>query len=693
MARRRPLRDIATSYAVQPGLRYPIGATWTRAGTNFSVFSRVAHGMELLLYADESAEAPLQVIRLDPRANRTFYFWHVFVEQLPQGVLYNWRVTRPDGQRLEVLDPWARAVSESGWDRARACGAGASRLGLRGAVVDTDYHWDGERRPARGLDGAVIYELHVGGFTRHPSSGVREPGTFAALIEKIPYLVELGVTHVQLMPVMAFDEQDAPAGVADLGLHNYWGYSPYAFCAPHPRYCVGEDRRSHARQFKDLVKALHDAGIGVILDVVFNHTAEGGAGGPVIHYKGLMDDLFYHRDPLTGAYVDYTGCGNTINANHPLVTQFIVRSLQLWVEEMHVDGFRFDLASIFARGEDGVPMRNPPLPWTIEFSRTLTDLPLIAEAWDAAGLYQVGTFPGLGWSEWNGRYRDVVRRFVRGDPGVVGELATCVAGSSDLYQPTGRPPASGINFVTCHDGFTLLDLVSYNEKHNEANGELNRDGHNENLSWNMGTEGETADPRINALRRQQARNFLAILMLSQGVPMLQAGDEVLRTQRGNNNAWCQNNELSWFDWRLTETNGDMLRFTRELIALRRRHPTLSRRHFLTGQLETGRDLPDISWHGRHAGKAPWSDPGSRYLALTLAALEAGEEDLHVIMNMSGQRIAAVLPVIAHRRWHVAVDTSRPSPEDIIPASEQRPLDVAHLSVAARSVVVLEARPA
>jgi glycogen operon protein len=682
------------------GTRYPIGATWTGQGTNFSVFSREAVGMELLIWYPADAAEPAQVIRLDPRFNHTFFFWHVFVVGLPAGVSYNWRVRLPEGSEygteLEVLDPLARGILDTGWSRTqRTVSPGGTPLGLRGLLADTEYDWTGDRPVTHDLRTAVIYEMHVGHFTRHPSSGAPRPGSFAAAIEKIPYLQSLGITHVQLMPVAAFDEQDVPPGVAALGLRNVWGYSPYAFSAPHPGYCDPEAPVDPQDQFRDLVKALHAAGIGVILDVVFNHTAEGGDGGPVINYKGLAGDMFYHRDapPAPGQprpWRDYTGCGNTVNCNHPLVALLLVRCLETWVEEFRVDGFRFDLASVFARGEDGEPMHNPPLPWNIEFSRTLAELPMIAEAWDAAGLYQLGSFPGLAWTEWNGRYRDVVRRFVRGEDGLAGEVASCLAGSSDLYQASGRRPANSINFITCHDGFTLNDLVSYNEKHNEANGEGNRDGGNHDHSWNCGVEGPTDDPEITALRERQARNFMAILLLSQGVPMLLAGDEVLRSQRGNNNAWCQDDESVWFDWTRLESHAWMLDFTRGMIALRRRHPTLMRTHFLSGEPEADTGLPDIRWHGRELDQPPWEDPEARLLAFTLSRWEPDEEDLHVILNMQDEPAECQLPDIPGRRWYRAGDTGCVEGHFVL-EREQQPLVAGSYTCLARSVVVLEAR--
>jgi glycogen operon protein len=693
--------DAAPPYTIQPGSRFPPGATASADGVNFCVFSRHATRVELLLYAAAESPAPFQIIALDPDRNRSFFFWHVFLEGLPVGTHYTWRMEGDNdaavtGRRFyphkELLDPWARAVTDAVWDRCHAADPDHASYSSLRAVVTAPLAPPHKGREPRGLEGAVIYELHVGGFTRHSSAGVSQPGTFAGLKEKIPYLRELGVTHVELLPVMAFDEQDVPPSVAARGLRNYWGYSTHSFWAPHPGYCVDP---AHAdREFRELVDAFHDAGIGVLMDVVYNHTAEGGDAGPVINFKGLANDIFYHLDPADRSrYRDYTGCGNTLNCNHPLVSAFIVHSLEYWVEMLGVDGFRFDLASVFARGDNGVLLSNPPLPWNIESSHTLAPVPVIAEAWDAAGLYQVGAFPGMAWSEWNGRYRDVMRRFVRGDPGLVGEVATRIAGSADLYAAGGRMPANSINFVTCHDGFTLYDLVSYGDKHNEANGEDNRDGSNDNLSWNCGTEGKTDDPPVLELRVRQAKNLLAILMLSRGVPMLQAGDEVLRTQHGNNNAWCQNNEIGWFDWQLTKQNRDMLRYTRELIALRRRHPSLTANRFFTGAAVPGGDSVDIVWHGLHLNEPLWNDPNARVLACTIAGCNDEEEDLHVILNMSDQVLDAPLPGMHQRRWHLAIDTAQTqtAPAHIIAREHQTPWSAATYRADGRSVVVLEAR--
>ncbi|HEU4616792.1 MAG TPA: glycogen debranching protein GlgX [Gammaproteobacteria bacterium] len=724
------VRTSPARYATRPGSRFPSGAMPLSDGVNFSIFSRHATRVELLLYATPESEKPFQIVELEPDVNRTFFFWHVFVEGLPLGTCYTWRMQGPTDiaesgrcfyPRKELVDPWAHAVSDARW--SRGCAADPDDGGshsLRAILAAKPEHSKAakpehskaakpassyEARPpsvygapvaARSLQaeptlaGAIIYELHVGAFTRHPSSGVKRPGTFEAIIEKIPYLADLGVTHVELLPVMAFDEQDVPAAAARQGLRNLWGYSTHSFYSPHPRYCVDPARAP--QEFRALVDALHGAGIRVLLDVVFNHTAEGGAGGPIINFKGIGNDVFYLLDGLDRRrYRDYTGCGNTVNCNHPLVTAFIVHCLEYWVEELGVDGFRFDLASVFARDQRGEPMADPPVPWAMEASRTLSRVPLIAEAWDAAGLYQVGAFPGMSWSEWNGRYRDSIRRFVRGDPGLVADVAARICGSADLYAGGGRLPANSVNFITCHDGFTLNDLVSYDGKHNEANCEDNRDGANDNASWNCGVEGPTDDRAVSALRRRQARNFIAILLLSRGVPMLLAGDEVLRTQRGNNNAWCQDNELSWFDWTLVESNHEMLRFTRELIALRRRHASLTANRFFDGNPVPGRRAPDIAWHGTRLDEPGWGDPLARFLGFTIAGVEPDEEDLHVMINMWHQSLDAEVPQFTGKRWHVAVDTSRPAPRDAVEPARQRPHSAASYSVYGRSVVVLESR--
>jgi len=667
------------------------------------VWGRFATRVELLLYERSDSPAPFQVIELDPEVNRTFYAWHVYVEGLVPGTCYGWRMdgpgdTRSTGLRFDkekvLLDPWARAVTHELWNRQRASLPGDNgAFSMRSIVLGNDlYDWNGDAPLNHPMEQAVIYEMHVGGFTRHSTSQVARPGTFAGVIEKIPYLKSLGVTDVELMPVMAFDEQDVPEGAAARSLRNYWGYSTHSFFSPHPGYTVTPEKGTHRQEFRDMVKALHRAGIGVILDVVLNHTSEGGVDGPTINFKGIGNRGFYHLDPNDRRiYRDYTGCGNTVNCNSPVVSDFLVDCLEDWVQEMHVDGFRFDLASVLVRDQNGAPMHFAPTPWRIEFSNILGNTGIIAEAWDAAGLYQVGDFPGFRWAEWNGQYRDVIRRFVRGDRGLIGEVASRVSGSSDLYESEGRVPSSSINFVTCHDGFTLYDLVSYSGKHNEANGEDNRDGNNDNFGSNCGAEGETNDPRIISMRKQQVKNFQAILFLSQGVPMILAGDEVLRTQRGNNNGYCQDNELSWFDWTLTEKNREMLRFVTKTIAFRKRHPCLMHKHFLTGKKKKEAPFPDVTWHGTKLNEPLWHDSDAQILAYTLGRQQEGEEDLHIVFNMSDHGVEMPLPSLSGRTWRRAIDTGQPSPGDIFEPSDQPLIKESFYRVSSHSVVVFESR--
>lgn len=687
-------------YPLKPGNCYPFGCNHNGGGANFSIFSRYAAQVELLLFETAADKKPFQVISLQKEVNRTFFYWHVYVVGLPAGYWYNWRIdggdmTRESGfsfdKEKHLIDPWARAVSDVNWSRKAACKPGDNGASaMRCCVVDDNYDWEGDIPLRISSEKAIIYELHVGGFTRHASAKVEYPGTFAGLIEKIPYLKELGITHVELLPVMAFDEQDVPRNTFDLGLKNYWGYSTHSFFSPHPGYCVTPEQGTHIKEFRDLVKALHKAGIGVILDVVFNHTAESGARGPIINFKGIGGKIFYHHDKFDKSiFLDYTGCGNTVNANHPLVARFIISCLEYWVNEMHVDGFRFDLASAMTRGENGEVLEDPPVLWGIELSEQLFKTKLIAEAWDAAGLYQVGSFPGYRWGEWNGRYRDVIRRFICGDSGLISEVATRICGSSDLYEHQGRLPISSINFVTCHDGFTLSDLLSYNEKHNADNGENNQDGSNENYSFNHGAEGRTDDPQVLELRRRQAKNAIAILLLSQGVPMLLAGDEFLNSQNGNNNAYCQNNELSWLNWELAAQNAGMLNFVRQMIALRKRHPSIMRRRFLTGNVVKEKNIADISWHGEQVGEPLWDNAESKILAFTLAGFETDEPDLHIIMNMSDEDKTVELPVIQQKLWRIAVDTSLPLLDDVLPPQRQKPVHEQNYWVKSKTVIVLE----
>ena len=692
-------------YSVNIGQRYPVGVTPEKDGVNFCIFSRHATTVQLLLYEKPDSSSPFQLINLDPAVNRTFFFWHVFVEGMAgqEKISYTWKVDGPDnddpGSRfdpsVELLDPWAKAVTDVLWQRnmIRESKDNKCSTSMRAMVLPkSSYDWEGDKPLRQASENEIIYELHVGGFTRHPSSDVAHPGTFSGVIEKVSYLQELGVTAVELLPVMAFDQQDLPDKARNLGLQNYWGYATHSFFSPHPGYCIDPLSGGHRDEFRDMVKALHKAGISVILDVVFNHTAEGGKDGPTINFKGLMNSGFYHlEDHDQKQYKNYSGCGNTVNCNHPLVARFIIRSLEYWVEEYHVDGFRFDLASILARGEDGAPMYHAPVVWNIELSDILSHTRLIAEAWDAGGLYQVGNFPGFRWAEWNGRYRDLIRQFIKGDPGMVPELATRLTGSSDLYQISGRQPINSVNFITCHDGFTLYDLVSFYEKHNQVNGEDNRDGDNNNYSWSYGAEGVTDDPAVNVLRLKQVKNFMAVLMLSQGVPMILAGDEILRSQQGNNNCYCQDNELSWFDWSLLGKNQEMFCFTKGMIQLRKRHPCLMQSQYLSGVINDISKLEDVAWHGQQLNEPQWADTSSRVLACTLSRVEPEEEDLHIMFNMSEDTLSMGLPKLKGRIWHLAVDTARSIEKDIVEAVQQQPIKTKTIQVSSHSVVVCESR--
>jgi glycogen operon protein len=677
---------LATTYRIEPGRIHPLGAIPDENGVNFSVFAAHATSVELLLFDEHDDPEPIHTIQLDPRKHKTFHFWHVYVRGIKPGIHYAYRVDGPQdlhgrGDRYNrnklLLDPYSRGNTNVLWNRGNACGPEDNlTTSMRGVVIDTGgYDWEGDRPLNRPMNETIIYETHVRGFTKSPTSGCQHAGTFSGLIEKIPYLKQLGITAVELLPVFDFDEKEVKQISPDgKPLTNYWGYDPFSFFAPQCSYCESPEIGTHLAEFRDMVKALHKAGIEVILDVVFNHTSEGDHRGPTINFRGFANSVYYQLSQQDRQYyMNFSGCGNTINANHPITEKFVVDVLRYWVREMHVDGFRFDEAVILTRDENGLPMLYPPVVWQIELSGALANTKVIAEAWDAAGLYEVGYFPGYRWGEWNGRYRDAIRRFVKGDQGymdgqtIVGRVAAVMAGSADIFEASGELPVNSINFITAHDGFTLNDLVSYNEKHNEANGEGNRDGINDNLSWNCGVEGETDNPDIEALRQRQIKNFAAILMLSQGVPMFVAGDEIRRTQHGNNNAYCQDNEISWFDWKLAEKNQEIFRFFKQMIAFRKSHPLLQRNQFFCGE-QNQRGLADISWHGCRLNCPGWNDPSSRVLAFTLGGFSeegsSDDVDIHVILNMEWEDLDFDVPPLADRKWYRVVDTAESSPHDI-----------------------------
>ncbi|MBE9062271.1 glycogen debranching protein GlgX [cf. Phormidesmis sp. LEGE 11477] len=694
---------VESVYEVEAGCPHPCGATPDSEGVNFSLFSEGAISVELLLFENPNDEQPTQVIALDPSIHKTFHLWHARVKGLKPGSGYAYRVEGPQdlhgqGHRFNrnkvLIDPFAKANDNSRWERVSAIGNDDNLArSMRSVVVDiSNYSWEGDTPLARPMNETVIYEMHVKGFTRS-ATDVKSKGTFRGIIEKIPYLKELGITAVELLPIFDFDETENLREVNGVALKDYWGYNPHSYFAIESSYCANPRLEHQLNEFRDMVKALHKAGIEVILDVVFNHTSEGNHEGPTINFKGLDNRIYYHLVSFDQQYyMDYSGCGSTVNCNHPMVEKLILECLEFWVSEMHVDGFRFDEASILSRGQDGTPMSHPPIIWHIETSQVLADTKIIAEAWDAAGLYQIGYFPGYRWAEWNGRFRDDVRKFVKGDPGMVGAVAFRIAGSADLYQSRSHLPINSVNFITCHDGFTLNDLVSYNDKHNESNGEDNRDGITENLSWNCGREGDTDDLYVEALRRKQIKNFAVLLLISQGVPMIVAGDEVRRTQQGNNNAYCQDSEISWFDWSLVDRNADMLRFFKHMIAFRKCycHASLMRRTYFTGKVNE-RGLSDLSWHGLALYQPGWDDPNARALAFTLGGTESAE-DIHVMMNMYWQDLDFELPAVEGRRWFKAVDTNEASPLDIVsPGQETAVSNDASFTVKERSIVILVSR--
>ncbi|MBI5586324.1 MAG: glycogen debranching protein GlgX [Deltaproteobacteria bacterium] len=683
----------------QPGCSFPLGATVRPGGVNFSVYSKNATAVELLLFDRVGDARASRVIPLDLGAHRTYFYWHVFVPDLRPGQIYGYRVSGPyeperglcfDAQKV-LLDPYGKALAvPPGYSRLAASLAGDNTaVAMKSVVADLNlYDWQGDRPLRRPFSNTIIYELHVRGFTRHPSSGLAEEkrGTYAGLIEKIPYLQDLGITAVELLPIFQFDEQDAPPD-----FRNYWGYSPVSFFAPHGAYGSCREPLEILDEFRDMVKALHRAGIEVILDVVYNHTTEGHEYGPTLCYRGFENRAYYIFEEGTGRYADYSGCGNTLNAGNSIVRRMIIDSLHHWVNEMHVDGFRFDLASILTRDDNGRPLANPPVLWDIESDPALAGTKLIAEAWDAAGLYQVGGFVGESWKEWNGKFRDDVRSFMRGDRGVVSRVASRLLGSPDLYGHQEREAEQSINFITCHDGFTLNDLVSYNTKHNEANGEKNQDGTNDNLSWNCGLEGPTPDPAVEKLRLRQIKNFFTATLLALGAPMLLMGDEVRRTQGGNNNAYCQDNEISWFDWRLLEKEAALHRFVKGLIAARLRWEDAS----ASGHEITLNELlrqARIQWHGVKLSQPDWG-PDSHSLALT-AWSRRGRLLTHIMINAYWEALTFELPPVQNlqgKTWHRWIDTALDAPEDICSWGHTAPVTGSTCLVQPRSIVVLMER--
>ena len=664
-----------------PGRPYPMGPVVYDEGVRFTVFSRHATRVWVALFDRVEDRTPVWEYEFDPKRHKTGDIWSLFVRGIGEGVYFLYRMDGPHAPkkghrfnpRTYLLDPYAKALTGDIHNGTMKC-----------VAVHDKMDWHDDARPRIPMEELVIYEAHVRGLTRHASSGVSHPGTYRGLIEKIPHLKSLGVNAVELLPVHEPGENLlGRCNLAGEELVNYWGYSTIGFFAPAGRYAARAVRTEHLDEFRGMVKALHDAGMEVILDVVFNHTSEGNAEGPTLCFKGIDNSIYYLLSE--GEYLNYSGCGNTVNCNHPLVRDFILDCLRYWVAVMHIDGFRFDLASILGRDQDGKVLEDAPLITRITEDPVLRDVKLIAEAWDAGGAYQVGSFGGSRWAEWNGMYRDDVRRFWLDEPGTRGRLATRLAGSMDLYARSGRTAVHSINFITCHDGFTLRDLVSHNEKHNLANGEGNRDGMDENLSWNSGAEGETEDPEINALRLRRQKSFLATLFVSLGVPMLLGGDEFGRTQRGNNNAYCQDNEVSWFDWRLAERNGELLRFTRGVIAFRRENPALRRAEFFTGGPVDGKDgPPDMRWTGPDGAEPDWNG-GENTLACVIEPEANDGTGLCMLFNATPNPARFRLP---EGRWASRIDTAAAPPLDVVAARDAAHDITGEAEAGARSVRVL-----
>lgn len=693
---------------IESGLPLPLGVHFRDAGANFAVFSRHATQVWLELFDAPEDAAPTHRIELTPDLHLTGDIWHIWIEGITPGQLYGYRADGPyaphEGHRFNpnklLLDPYARGITHlDDWDfsKARGYDAEAPQRDLVPSTIDNAAHapkcivtdkqiirWR-EQPLKHPWSETIIYEMHVRGFTRHPSADVDHPGTFRGVIEKIPYLKDLGVTAVELMPVQEFNENELTRVNPLTGepLRNFWGYNPVAFMAPNGTYASDDTDGAQVDEFKEMVHALHEAGIEVILDVVFNHTAEGDEMGPTLCWRGLDNSIYYILGDDGRSYQDFTGTGNTLKTDHPIVREMILDALRYWVVEMHVDGFRFDLASVLGRDEDGSLHADPPLLERIAEDPVLREVKMIAEAWDAAGAYQVGAFHERRWSEWNGRFRDDVRRFWRGDAGALGDFASRLAGSADLYEASGKGPECSINYVTAHDGFTLNDLVSYDRKHNEANGEFNRDGTDQNFSANYGIEGATDDPAIQALRTRQVKNFILTLFAARGVPMLLGGDEFRRTQEGNNNAYCQDNEVGWVDWTRKEVHHDVHRFTQQMIRFRREHAVLRQEEFYS--------LRDVHWFNPAGAVPRWNDPSARRLGMHVRGSDG--PDLCILFNAGTEPMVFVLPVPPEStRWHRKADTVRPSPDDIRENGDERPLeDPQHYRVEARTSVILIGR--
>ncbi len=676
-------------------------------GVYFCIFSRNATKVFLELFDSPQSSEPYHTIELDSKINKTGDFWHVFVQGLKPGALYLYRADgpyRPErGNRFDnteyLFDPRAKAFTQGSVFRYLMPGKRKNLARMpKCVVVDNDsYDWGDDKPLSIPLERSVIYEMHVKGFTASPTSKVKNPGTYRGVIEKIPYLQSLGISAVELLPIMEFDEYENSNENPRTGarLKNYWGYSTIGFFAPKCEYASDKTPGACVNEFKDMVKAFHNVGIEVILDVVFNHTAEGNERGVMLNFRGLDNQIFYHlvKDQKQ-YYMNFSGCGNAVNANHPVVQDFIINCLRYWVTEMHVDGFRFDLAGELTRDEKGIVSLDAPLTKRISEDSILRNTKIIAEPWDCDGCYLMGNFPGGRWCEWNDRYRDGIRKFIRGDEYTSTEAATRIAGSSDLFSPSKRGPIHSINFIDAHDGFTMADLVTYNYKHNDDNGEENRDGTDNNLSYNYGYEGAVVNPKIELKRGRKMRNFFVTLFVSQGVPMFVAGDEVCRTQNGNNNAYCQDNEISWFNWDNVKNNARMLEFVQKLIAIRNQHPIFQRRFFFGGASTSQfNNPPDITWFDPE-GKMPDWKKLNRYLAFRLGGRATGlakeDNDFFIAMNMDIHDMTITIPMPSEgRKWYRLIDTSIENRTNVLLAPQAETLNSQeHYVILANSILVL-----
>jgi isoamylase/glycogen operon protein len=674
-------KQASHDFHISPGIPYPFGVTSFEKGTNFAIEAKNVKKLSLCLFEENQQDKPFKEIELDPLIHKTGEVWHICIEGISPNFLYAYRMIpeQPEDASYLLLDPYAKLVaSHSSW------GNRDHPYRPFGKVTPSTFDWQGDKLPQIPSKDLVLYEMHIRGFTRDPSSEVHHPGTYLGVIEKIPYLKELGINALEIMPIHEFNENEAVQVQPKTKekLVNYFGYSTVNFFSPMNRYASQSAQDQAAIEFKTMVRELHKNGIEVILDVVFNHTFEGNKEGPTLSYRGFNPHAYYMID-AQGNYLNFSGCGNTFNANHPISYELIINSLRHWVTEMHVDGFRFDLASVFTRAENGTPLAHAPIVEAISKDPILANIKLIAEAWDAGGLYQVGGFyPGKRWSEWNGRYRDVVRRFIKGTGGHKTAFATALCGSQDLYG-WGRSPSCSVNFVTAHDGFSLADLVTYNDKHNEENGENNRDGFDHNDSWNCGLEGHSSNKKIVYLRERQIRNFHLALMISQGIPLILMGDEYAHTRHGNNNTWCQDNELNWFLWNRLDLRPGFHRFFRSLIQFRKAHAHLLARDNFLGD-------KDITWHGLTPLNPEWGND-NHFVSFTLNSEEGPA--LYIAFNAAHTAQTINLPSPGEKKhWSWIVNTHNAPPEDFFEEEESPRLLTNTFRIPSYSAIVLKAMP-